>query len=65
MNQPVTHDTPVIGIVCGEDDEGDDWRVAARYFGARLAHLRFPIVPNVAVEPLPTSSGDPSARPAG
>jgi len=64
MNQPVTHDTPVIGIVCGEDDEGDDWRVAARYFGARLAHLRFPIVPNVAVEP-PTGSGGPSARPAG
>ena len=66
MTQPATHSQPVVGFVCIDDDEGDGWQVAARYFGARLAHLRFPTVANVAVEPPPVGSGGPApSRPPG
>jgi hypothetical protein len=66
VSQPVTYRPPIVGIVCiDDDDEGDDWQVAARYFGARLSHLRFPTVANVAVESPSDSGGPAPSRPPG
>ena len=63
MKAEITVGPPYVGIVCGDGDgdEGEQWQVAARYFGKKLAHLRLPIDSNVAVEP--PSFGDPSAKP--